>query len=84
MAKILSSLLNITSTVVEDEDEKCNVCEESIKEEENVFDCDSCGEKIHMTCAEGRKSEINARKRSLENILSEMYGTTGKCNNEIE
>lgn len=64
MAKKFSGIMNITSNPEVEEYAICDVCEQTINEEEDVFECDSCDKSIHMNCAEGRKSELKARKGS--------------------
>lgn len=62
MAKFITNLLNITSNM---EPDVCGVCEQKIEEEEeDIFDCDLCGIKIHMKCAAAKKNELKARKGS--------------------
>lgn len=54
-------MLNITST----EETICGICEKRIEENDvDAFDCDLCDGKTHLECAEGRKSDVKARKGS--------------------
>lgn len=64
MTSLLNSIMNITSNSGADEYVKCGVCTQTINEEEDTFECDLCDKTIHMSCAEGKKSELKARKGS--------------------
>lgn len=44
--------------------EKCGVCEKTINEEEDNFECDSCEKTVHLSCVKGRKSDLNAKRNS--------------------
>lgn len=69
MEQLITGILNITPNTGTDEYVKC---EKTISEEEDSFDCDLCDKTIHMSCAEGKKSKLKARKWSK---CPEMYGT---------